>query len=125
MTHIEKLIEKDGKLFEAITVDHAGQLKLPFVDVLFPCLIWGHDGRSTDAKRSVIASALLDAGCRYAVCGGENCDAWHEAVDVEFVKRHIDDPDDVLDSVHVMTTSHDGEAPDDVAFFFVLNTNFV
>jgi hypothetical protein len=43
---------------------------------------------------------------------------------MEFVAKHLDDPDEVREATHVMTTSHDGESPDDVAFFFVLSTNF-
>jgi len=32
--------------------------------------------------------------------------------------------DQSADAAHVMTTWHANESPDDVAFFFVLNTNF-
>ena len=45
-------------------------------------------------------------------------------MDVEFVKRHVDDSEQQLDASFVMTTSHQDEAPDDVAHFFVRNTNF-
>jgi hypothetical protein len=58
------------------------------------------------------------------VCGGANCGEWENAVDNEYVARHLDDSDEALDASHVMTTSHEGEDVDDVAFFFVLNTNF-
>jgi hypothetical protein len=67
---------------------------------------------------------LLEGGCRYAVCAGADCEAWHDAIDLEFVKLHSDDPEHVINTVHVMTTWHQGESPDDVAFFFVMNTNF-
>ena len=53
-----------------------------------------------------------------------NCEAWHDAMDQEFVKQHLDDPQEVCEAAHVMTTWHEGENPDDVAFFFVLNTDF-
>jgi hypothetical protein len=96
----------------------------PFPGTLFPCLIWDHDGRFTEAKRLVVAQALLQAGCRYTVCGGENCEAWHDIVDMEYVMQHLDDSEEVREAMHVMTTWHDDESPDDVAFFFVLNTNF-
>lgn len=72
---------------------------------------------------------MLGGGCRYAVCGGLHCEEWHDAVDNEFLKKHIDDPDEVLpdevlDESHVMTTWHENEPAEDVGFFFVLNTNF-
>ena len=91
---------------------------------MFPCLIWDHEGRFTDSERREVATALLEAGCRYAVCGGENCEAWHDTVDMAFEKLHLNDPEHVRDAEHVMTTWHDRESPDDVALFFVFNTNF-
>ena len=118
------LAENDDKIYTAATIDGSGAFVDPFPGSLFPCLIWDHEGRFTEPARSAIARALLDAGCRYAVCGGNNCEAWHDAVDAAFVNAHLDDPDDLRESMHVMTTWHDGETPDDVAFFFVLNTNF-
>jgi hypothetical protein len=121
---MDVLAENEGKIYRAIAVDGPGGFVSPFPGALFPCLIWDHEGRFTDADRSAVAKALLEAGCRYAVCGGESCEAWHDAVDTEFVRQHLADPEDVREAVHVMTTWHDGESPDDVAFFFVLNTDF-
>jgi len=118
------LVETGGKVFVTIGVDTAGDFVSPFPATLFPCMIWDHDGRFTEAQRGEVARQLLGIGCRYVVCGGRNCDAWHATVDEEFVQKHLDDPDETLDDVHVMTTSHADESPDDVAFFFVLNTNF-
>jgi hypothetical protein len=121
---MEILAEHEGKVYGAITIGDPDDFVSPFRSALFPCLRWDHDGSFTDAERSAIAKALLEAGCRYAVCGSTNCEAWHLAFDMEFVEAHLNDPDEVRDSVHVMTTSHNGESPDDVAFFFVLCTNF-
>jgi len=120
---MDVLAEKDGKIYARDTIDRPGAFAPPFSGALFPCLIWDHDGRFTDSARCAVTKALLDAGCRYAVCGGQNSEAWHDAVDTEFVKAHLDDSDDVRDSAHVMTTGHNRESPDDVGFFFGLNTN--
>ena len=121
---MDVLAEKEGKIYGAIGIDGPEGFAPPFPGALFPCLIWDHEGRFRDWERSAVTRALLDAGCRYAVCGGKTSKAWHDAVDAEFVAQHLDDPDDVREAEHVMTTCHDGESPDDVAFFFVLNTNF-
>lgn len=118
------LAEKGGKTYVVMAIHAPGDFVSPFPGTLFPCMIWDHDGRFTEAQRGEVARQLLRAGCRYAVCGGRNCDAWHGAVDEEFVQQHLDDPEETLDDVHVMTTSHADESPDAVAFFFVLNTNF-
>jgi hypothetical protein len=121
---MEVLAEKDGKIFSTATLHRPDAFMSPFAGVLFPCLIWDHEGHFRELARSATARALLEAGCRYAVCAGKNCEAWHDAVDMEFVKAHLHDPDGILESVHVMTSCHHEETPDDVAFFFVLNTNF-
>ena len=118
------LAENRGKTYAALTVHAPDDFVSPFPGALFTCMIWDHAGRFTETQRSEVAKRLLQAGCRYAVCGGQNCEAWHHAVDEEFVRLHVDDPDQTLDAMHVMTTCHTDETPDDVAFFFVLNTNF-
>jgi hypothetical protein len=118
------LAENNGKSYVAIAIDNPDDFSSPFPDVLFPCLIWDQVGHFTDGHRSSVAKALLESGCRYAVCAGENCEAWHHAIDSHLVQQHLDDSDEVREALHVMTTSHEGETPDEVAFFFVLNTNF-
>ncbi len=118
------LAENEGKTYGALAIHAPDDFVSPFPGALFPCMVWDHDGRFTEAERSEVAKRLLQAGCRYAVCGGHNCEAWHDAVDLAFVRQHVKDPDETRDAVHVMTTWHTDETPDDVAFFFVLNTNF-
>lgn len=71
-----------------------------------------------------LCSRLLAAGCRYLVAGGVECSDWHDAMDIAVAIREIDDPQEETDKLAVMTTWHEGEAEDDVAFFFVNNTNF-
>lgn len=121
---MDVLAENGGKIYARATIDRQGALGSPFSGYLFPCLIWDHDGHFTDAARFAVAEALLEAGCRYAVCGGQNCEAWHDSIDAGIVEVHPDTSENVQDSALVMTTWHNGESPDDVAFFFVLNTNF-
>jgi hypothetical protein len=118
------LAETGSKTYAALAIDAPEEFASLCHGALFPCMIWDHDGRFTEAQRRDVAKRLLQAGCRYAVCGGHNCEAWHDAVDAEFIRQHVDDPDENRDAVHVMTTWHADESPDAVAFFFVLNTNF-
>jgi len=121
---MDMLAEHGGKTFIAIDLPSHGQFESPHAGTPYPCLIWDHGAHLTDEARSILAGALLDSGCRYAVCGGVDCQSWENAVDVEFLKRHVDDSEQQLDDSFVMTTSHQDEAPDDVAHFFVRNTNF-
>lgn len=118
------LIENDGRIFEAENLNCSADFSSPFDGAAFPCLIWDHDGRFTETQRSELARTLIQVGCRYAVCGGVSCEKWHDVIDMEFVALHLDDSDDLLKAEFVMTTWHDYESPDEVAFFFVLNTNF-
>ena len=121
---MDVLAESEGKVYGAFVIDSPEDFSSPFNGTSFPCLIWDHGSRLSDEERSAVARALLDSGCRYAVCGGECCERWHDAVDEAFVMQHLGDSEDVRDAVFVMTSWHDGESPNDVAFFFVLNTNF-
>ena len=121
---MKTLAQKDGKDYLAVILQRGDAFVPPLSGFPFPCLIWDHDGRLSEQERVAVAKALLDADCRYVVCGGQHCEAWHDTLDIEWVAVHIDDPDDVQEAAHVMTTWHNGETPDEVAFFFVLTTNF-
>jgi hypothetical protein len=118
------IAENDGRIYVRANVDRPSDFTSPFPGHLFPCLLWDHEGHFTEPARSNLAQVLLEAGCRYVVCGGQNCQAWHDAIELEFVKAHLDDSENVWESAHVMTTWHEGESPDEAAFFFVMNTNF-
>jgi hypothetical protein len=118
------LAETEEKIYASVAMDQVGEFLSLCPGVFFPCLIWDHTGECSDSDRSAVARALLDAGCRYAVCGGKQCSEWHDAIDLEFVRQHQDDSEAARDASHVMTTWHEGERPEDVAFFFVFLTNF-
>lgn len=82
-----------------------------------------HDGRLPAASRDEVARALLESGCRYAVCAGANASEWETTVDLAFV-RATSGSDGSAEDAGVMTTSHAAEAVEDVGFFFVSCTNF-
>ena len=109
------LAQSEGRTVWAIIIDSPNSLNLPPLGIPFPCLIWDHDGRLTSTDRSAIIGALIDAGCRYFVCGGHNCEAWHNEVDAEYGRRHPNMEDDSF----VMTSWHEGESPQKVAFFLI------
>ena len=121
---METIAEHGGKAYYAITINRGDAFVSPLAAFPFPCLIWDHDSHCSQDQRVDITKALLASGCRYVVCGGTECEAWHDTVDLEWVREHLDEPDDVQAAAHVMTTWHNSETPDEVAFFFVMNTNF-
>lgn len=72
----------------------------------------------TPAEQAEISRAIISSGCRFAVCFGHQCTAWHDAIDWASVV-------DAKESARlVMTTWHDDETPEEVAHFFAQNTSF-
>lgn len=119
------LCETKRREFRVLSVLKPGEVAAAFAaPESFPCLIWDHGARFSESDRMSIAKELLAQGCRYAVCGGANADAWHLAFDLVFTDPQTYDPNGTSDHNFLMTTSHDGEAPADVAQYFVLNTNY-
>ena len=113
------LMRSEGKVYAAVTLRAPEELAVRF-DGSFACMIWDHDGRFTPTQRYVLARSLLDAGCRCVVCGGENCEAWHDDADEAAVARQVEQTGGVEDAPLVMTTWHQGEGPDEVAHYFVV-----
>ena len=107
--------------FYVLIVEEPEDFTLFFKRTPYPCLIWA--GRSTSAAfKADLVRRLIQSNCRYVVCAGTECQAWETAADEAFVNSDADfNPPDER---HVMTTAHEGESPDEVAFFFVNLTNF-
>jgi hypothetical protein len=90
----------------------------------FPCLVWDHKGGASPEGKMAFARQVMAAGCRYAVCAGLECEEWHDAFDFAFVQDHLDEPEEKQDEQFVMTTWHANQSVDEVAMFFVWNTDF-
>lgn len=102
--------------FDAITLAGPSADLPAFPPAPFALLLWDH-GADVDAPcRARVARALLDAGCVYLVAGGAECEAWHDAFDEEIVDRELAAG---APAPLVPTTWHEGEPPEEVAFFFV------
>jgi hypothetical protein len=84
----------------------------------YNCLVCDALGTWDPTERDALARALLDSGCRYVVCGGETCERWHDDVEELLAERAAARGDD---GPFVGTTWHTGEAPGDVAEFFVMH----
>jgi hypothetical protein len=90
----------------------------------FPCLLWDGGSDFSAGQREAIVRSLINAGCRYFVCGGHDSEKWEEMADEAFVDMTMTLSESEREARHIMTTSHNGESKDEVAFFFVFNTNF-
>lgn len=73
-----------------------------------------------------LAGTLIRAGCRYAVCvgPGQGAPDWETAFDMAWVDIHLDSTEAMRDANVLLTTRHDGQSADDVAFWFVMHTCF-
>ncbi|PVM92076.1 hypothetical protein DDF62_02675 [Caulobacter radicis] len=67
------------------------------------------------AWRARVSTWLVYGGCLYAMTWGTGCEAWHDAIDDAFIAAFPGDlpGDDQL----IMTTWHDDESLDEVAWF--------
>lgn len=82
-------------------------------------LLWNHGLDMPENERRDLARALLTTDCRYVVCGGADCKIWHDTVDEEWIQMNLPDLDAALERHGVvMTTWHQDEPPEEVAFFF-------
>lgn len=88
----------------------------------FVCLIWDSGGERTVEQRHLVVASLIEAGCRYFVCGGENASEWEDAADEAFVTMELNAS--ALEEHMVMTTAHEAESEEDVVFFLVSCTSF-
>jgi hypothetical protein len=78
------ITESEGRTFVAVEIERPEEFVSPFPGELYPCLVWDHGSRFSDEDRLVLAQALLESGCRYAVCGGARCEDLHDAVNAAF-----------------------------------------
>ena len=104
-------------------LEQPGTYALPFARAPYPCLIWNTGGGWSEDQRSDLVQAILDTDARYAVCGGVDCEQWHDDLDQAFIQRYLGD--EAAQNEHfLMTTWHTAESPEEVAFYFVHNTDF-
>ena len=75
----------DGKrvLFE--TISSPEQMPVPFDGEPYVGVIWASDVSFDDQSRYRLAQELVKSNCRYAVCGGVDCERWHDDVDLAWV----------------------------------------
>ena|SRR2546425_2551064 len=115
-----EIVSPEGKRFLFRSVGLDAEFASPFAGADFVCLLWANVRGVDDLERSHLAKALIATGCRYAVCAGHDCTAWHDAVDAAFLAQGLSEEEQ--ERRFVMTTWHDKDSDDDVVFFFVWNT---
>lgn len=106
---------ENRRLWAMQVLDDRPALSLPFTEA-FPCLIYA--SQKTDlAFKTTWASKIIGSGCQFVVCGGVECEQWHDVVDnailaAEMMGEH--DPNRTI-----MTTWHEQDSETELAFFFI------
>ena len=119
---MELILERDGREYWLQVIDQGSEFRPPFAGAPYPVLVWDTRGGRTDRELEQLASKLVASNVRYGVCGGQECERWHDALDWAFLEQHLEAEE--YDARFVMTSWHTGEPPDEVAFFLLANTNF-
>ena len=116
---MEQIASDSQRTFFLRVMQPGEELGSPFGGEPYPALVWA-TGRTTAAQKHRLCTELIASGCRYVVCGGRECGAWEEAADEAYVAQDLSDAE--LAEQHVMTSSHEREPADEVAFFFANHT---
>ncbi len=119
---METILDEHGEFYGLVSGPDASSVTLPADWPSFVCLIWDSAGTYSAHARLTLSRKLIAAGCRYAVCGGLECEAWHDSVDGAYAELGRDFEE--TDNRFVMTTWHRDEWPNAVAFFFVNCTDY-
>jgi len=95
---------------------------VPFQGEVYVGLIWACDDSFDESRRKEVVAKLIQSGCRYVVCGGMRCEAWHDAADLAWAILDVESP--LQETPAVMTTWHTDESEEDVIHFAFNLTNF-
>jgi len=58
---------------------------------------------------------LIESGCLYALCWGQDCEAWHDAIDDAYLEAT--NYEEVLEEKQVLSTWHEDEDLEEVFWF--------
>ena len=92
-----------------------------FAGEVYVCVLWATENGFSQAERRELATRLMQSGCRYLVCGGIDCEQWHDEADLAWVCLGLDAPAAIPT---VMTTWHTGETEEEVISFAFNDTGF-
>jgi len=113
------VLERSEKQVWLVELDQSATFSLPFPAEPYVCMVWANRSGVALEERESLADALIATGCRYIVCGGADCEKWHDSADDAYLAR---DPECKNDNTFVMTTWHENESQEDVVFFFLTCT---
>lgn len=90
------------------------ELTLPSVNGFYPCVIYALR-RTSIVEKSMVIEALLAGSCRFFVCGGIECETWHDVAD-EIIVRQESEQNSAFEQ-SICTTWHENEGVEELFFF--------
>jgi hypothetical protein len=90
----------------------------PFAGEDYALLLYVAATDVTAEEQTQISEEIVASGCRYVVCYGHRCSSWDDSIDLASIDAGKEEES------FVMTSWHEEDTPDDVAFFFQHNTAF-
>jgi hypothetical protein len=108
--------EHNGRRFYRLAVRTPQDFATPTAGRPYAGLFWSHTP-FREPDRWALANAIVDSGCRYAVCAGAENEALHDDIDSAYIRPIVELRPEGIGRELVMTTWHDAEPPDEVAFF--------
>jgi hypothetical protein len=120
---VKEIVSTDGRHAVVEGLLAPSSLVIPFRDAAYVAVLWNCDETLGPDARNEVATALIQSGCRYIVCGGVNCERWHDDADLACVKLDLES-NSGGEIPFVMTSWHTDEAEEEVIFFAFNCTNF-
>jgi hypothetical protein len=115
-----------GQRFAILELSNPNDFIAPIGDEAYVAVLWAAATNKFDhAGRVQVATTLIKSGCRYVVCGGADCELWHDDADLAWLYRDLEpDPASSGSAPPFMTTWHTGQTEGEVLDFAVNCTNF-
>jgi hypothetical protein len=114
---MDRILEHAGRTFGYLHLGPGEAYSSPFGAQPYVCLVWDADGFTDSKNRQYLADAIIASNCRYVVCGGAHCEAWHDAMDEAFLELEL--KGEQYEEQFVMTSWHTDQLESEVALFFV------
>jgi hypothetical protein len=116
------IVDQPPRTFWLQVIDDIAGFEPPFAGTAYPCLVWDTKGHRQPDELRQLSTALIASNCRYGVCGGMDCERWHDALDAAYLAQDLSERE--AEAKFVMTSWHTEEPLNEVTFFLVHNTNF-
>jgi len=106
-------------MFDELTRPY--KFRTPFEGGGFALLLYVVDKDISKNEQIEVSDAIVEQGCRYAVCAGHKCGDWDDMIDWSVLERNNFKSNDETD---VMTSWHENESIKNIVYFFINNTNY-